>query len=141
MKSKKGGRKVKVSNEFVIALALVSIFGFVGIASESLFDYDLNFYVEASLMIVIGIGLIIEGQVKQLKMINVEGLTPENFTHLITVIIGAIAVISGLLSIPPIRLENQGFLAVKGILSIIAIIIIIVQTWIVERKPNGKREN
>jgi hypothetical protein len=123
---------VKASHRFVIVLALVSIVGFIGIVSETLFNYNLSFYVEALLMIIIGIGLVIEGKPLQLDKIKTEGLTPRNFTHLITVVIGTMAIIAGIFSIPTLRIEYQGFLAVKGIVSIIAIIIIIIQTWIIE---------
>jgi peptidoglycan/LPS O-acetylase OafA/YrhL len=125
-------RKVKASDMFVTILALVSIIGFAGIVSITLFNFDLTFYIEALLMVIIGAGLILEGQPLQLKRIKIEGLTPTNFTHLITVVIGVIALLAGIFSFPQIRIENSGFLAVKGIISIIAIIIIVIQTWIVE---------
>jgi hypothetical protein len=83
-------------------------------------------------MIVIGIGLIIESEIKKLKQLKRQGITPANFTHLTTAIIGVFAFLSGFLSFPGINLQNPSFLAVKGIVSIIAIIFIIIQTWIIE---------
>ena len=83
-------------------------------------------------MFIIGVGLIVEGKLNTFKKIKHEGLTPRNFTHLITVIIGFLAILTGVFSLPWIRIDASGFLAVKGIVSLIAIIIIVVQTWIVE---------
>lgn len=125
-------KKTKASHKFVIALALVSIIGFAGIVSSTLFNFNLSFYVEALLMVIIGIGFIIEGEVTKLGRIKHEGLSPKNFTKLTTVIIGVLAIFTGVFSFPAIRIEASGFLAVKGIIAVIAIIIIVIQTWITE---------
>lgn len=125
------GRKVKISHRFVTALSIVSILGFLGIISETLFSYDISGYVEAGLMMIIGIGLAIEANISKIKSIR-YGLTSGNFTHLTTLIIGIIAIIAGIFSLPIIRVETPGFLAIKGIISIIAIIVIIIQTWIID---------
>lgn len=124
--------KTTASHSFIIALALVSIIDFSRIVGETIFSFNSDYYVEALLMIIIGIGLILEGQVKSLGLIKKQGLTPTNFAHLITVIIGVIAIIAGMFSLPFMRIEHQGFLAVKGIIAIIAIVIIVIQTWILE---------
>jgi len=120
------------SDKFVMILAIVSIIGFIEIVSYTLFDFSLRNYVEPFWMITIGIGFILEGQVKTLKRLREEGLNPTNFTHLTTLIIGVIAIITGILSFPQINVVSTGFLAVKGILSLLAIVIIVVQTWIVK---------
>ncbi|MFH1500895.1 MAG: hypothetical protein ABIE22_03020 [archaeon] len=125
-------RRVTASNKFIIALALVSMVGFGGIISETLFSFDANLYVEALLMLIIGVGLILESQLSQLKNLKLEGLTSKNFTRLTTLSIGVVAVLAGIFSLPQIRYEHPTFLAVKGIISVIAIIVIIIQTWIVE---------
>jgi hypothetical protein len=123
--------KSKVSDKFITALAIVSIIGFIAIISDTLFSFDLTHYAEALLMLVIGIGLILEAKIKTLSSIT-HGFTQNNFTHLVTTIVGGIAIVAGLFSIPQIRLEHQAFLAIKGILSIIAIIIIFIQTWVID---------
>ena len=125
------GRRITASNKFVTILALVSIIGFAGIVSETLFNYSIGDYITALWMFIIGIGFIFEGQLSTLKRVRVEGLTPTNFTHLITLIIGLLAIFTGIFSLPQISLQNQGFLAVKGIVSIVAILVIVVQTWVV----------
>ena len=132
LKKRRWDHKVKVSQRFVTALAIVSILEFTGITSKTLFAYNLDAYLEALWMFIIGIGLSIEIQLKKLKLIPKQGLTRDNITNLITVIIGVVAIIAGIFSFPSIRIENPSFLAVKGIISIIAIVIIIIQTWIID---------
>ena len=123
---------VTASHKFVTALAFVSIIGFGGIVSSTLFNFNMNLYVESFFMIIIGFGFMIEGKITKLWRIRDEGLTTRNFTHLTTSIIGLLAIITGIFSIPQIRIETGGFLAVKGIIALIAIVIIVIQTWIVE---------
>lgn len=124
--------KVTASDKFVMILAIVSIIGFAGIVSYTLFEFNINDYLEPLWMTVIGIGFIIEAKFDTLKKIRLEGLNPTNFTHLTTLIIGVIAIFAGIFSIPTIRIEATGFLAVKGILSLVAIVVIIAQTWLVK---------
>lgn len=124
--------KVRISWGFIIALAIVSILGFVGIASQNIFEINLSNYIESLWLIVIGVGLILEIKLKKLESIKKQGLTPNNFAHLTTFIIGFVAILSGILSFPAIGINNPGFNATKGIVSIIAIIVIIIQTWIVK---------
>ncbi|MFH1359396.1 MAG: hypothetical protein ABIH37_05905 [archaeon] len=124
-------RKVKISHKFITALAIVSILGFLGIVTQSFFDFDLTPYAETLLMLIIGVGLIAEAKLKRIRSIS-KGINSNNITHLTTIIIGLIAIFAGIFSYPSIRLEFAGFLAIKGIISIIAIIVIIIQTWIIE---------
>lgn len=128
---KKEDEKVKVSHRFVTALSIVSIFGFLGIVSQTIFNYNLSFYVESMLMLIIGVGLMIEARIKKLKSLA-KGITSTNITHLTTIIIGFIALLAGIFSFPGLRLEFQAFLAIKGIISIIAILVIIIQTWVID---------
>jgi len=132
VRRKWGRGKVKVSPRFVTALSIVSIVGFVGILSETLFNYDLKFYVEAILMFVIGIGMVIEVKWSELKSVR-QGLDRENFTDITTVVIGFVAVVAGIFSLPFFRIDNPSFSAIKGIVAIIAIVIIVIQTWVIDR--------
>ena len=126
-------KRIKVSHKFVIALAVVSILGFLGIASETILNTDITGYVESLWMFIIGIAFIIEARLKSLKSIS-KKLTQDNFTHLVTAIIGIIAIFAALFSFPllKIQIENPAFFAIKGIVSVIAVVVIIIQTWIVE---------
>jgi cell division protein FtsW (lipid II flippase) len=126
-----GNDKVKVSHRFVNALSIVSILGFAGIVSYTIFDFDLNFYVEALLMMTIGVGLILEARMKKLRSLS-RGITSNNITHLTTIIVGFVAIVAGIFSFPDIRVDNPSFLAIKGIVSLIAVAVIIVQTWVIK---------
>jgi hypothetical protein len=130
VKRKEGDDHVRVSHRFVNALSIVSIFGFAGIVSYTIFSFDLSFYVEAMLMITIGAGLMIEARMRKLKSLS-RGITSNNITHLTTIIIGFVAILSGIFSFPQIRIENPSFLAIKGIVSLIAMTVIIIQTWFI----------
>lgn len=124
-------QRVKLTHQFVTALSIVSIVGFLSVVSETLFNFDFSGYAEAALMLVIGGGMILEANFDKIKSLK-HGLNSGNFTHLTTMIIGVIAILAGIFSIPQIRVETPGFLAVKGIISIIAIIVIAIQTWVID---------
>lgn len=131
--AKKEEAKSGTSKRFLIALSVVSILGFLGIISETLFAKDISGYIEAAWLMVIGAGILIETQLGKVKSIK-KGITSTNFTQLITLVLGIIAVLAGVFSLPDIKITNPGFLAIKGLVSIIAIIIIFLQTWIIEGK-------
>jgi hypothetical protein len=133
-------KRSKVSKSFVTILAIVSILGFISIISETLFEADIRLYIESAWMFIVGIGLVLEAKIRRLRTLKF-GLNPGNFTTLITLTVGAIAIITGVLSIPYFGFQNPSFLAMKGILSVIAIVIIFIQTWIVDTFPDlGEKE-
>lgn len=125
-------KKGKASRSFVIALSIVSIIGFLSIMLETLFYVKINRYIETLWLITLGAGLILESSLKRLKRIKKSGLTPEILGELTMLIVGGISAIAGFLSLPQINIQNPSFLAVKGIVSILAIIFIILQTWVAE---------
>jgi hypothetical protein len=126
---------IKTSKRFIVALAVVSILGFIGIISETILNQDIKPYIEALWMVVIGVGMIVETKIQKLKTLS-EGLNHNNFAHLTTIVVGLLAFVAGIFSLPQIRIENPGFLAIKGIISIIAILVIILQTWIIHKKES-----
>ena len=124
--------KSKLSHKFVMILAVVSILGFAGIVSETIFNKDISMHIHSLWLIVIGVGMILEAQIKSLWKLREQGLTPNNFTHLITLVIGIITILAGTFSFPIFGIINPSFHAVRGVISIVAIIVIVVQTWLVE---------
>ena len=90
-------------------------------------------YIESLLLITLGTGLILETSLKELKKIKKQGLTPEVLGKITMIVVGALAIIAAVLSIPQINIEHPTFLAIKGIVSILAIIFIIIQTWVSEK--------
>ena len=136
MKKRKGKKKKKsgVSREFVIALSVVSIISFLSIITQSLFNFSFENYIDTLWLITLGTALILETSIKELKKIKKEGLTPNMLGKVTMVVVGAIAIIAAILSIPQIGIENPAFLAVKGIISILAVVFIIIQTWVSENE-------
>jgi hypothetical protein len=127
-KAKKTRRKT--SRNFVIALSIVSIIGFVSIILESLFYVDISGYIDTLWLLALGMGLILETSLRELKSIERKGLTSEYLGKITMIVVGSLAIIAGALSIPQVNIQNPSFLAVKGIISILAIVFIILQTWV-----------
>ncbi len=127
-------KKNNSSRNFVVALSLVSIVGFLSIVLESLFYLKVSKYIETTWLIILGLGLIFETTIKELKMIKITGLTSNYLGKITMLILGGIAIIAGILSLPQINIQNPSFLAVKGIISILAIVFIIIQTWIIKNE-------
>lgn len=123
-------RKVSVSHRFILILTIVSILGFLGIVSQTIFGKDIQRQVEALWLIIIGVGLMMEMEIGQLRSLKTRGLNSTNFARVITAVIGIVAAAAGVLSFSASGLSNPGFDAAKGIISIVAIVIIVIQTWI-----------
>jgi len=129
-KESKSTRRVKASRSFVIALSIVSMIGFLSIVLEDLFYVNINSYIQTLWLISLGIGLILEVSLVKLKKIKTSGLTPEVLGEITMLVVGSMAVIAGVLSLPQINVQHPSFLAIKGIIGLLAIIFIILQTWI-----------
>ena len=122
----------KVSKAFVNILAILSILGFMSIVSYTIFGKNIEKYIESLWFGILGIGFIIEASPIQLIKRIQNKLGERNFTAITTLIVGLLALIAGILSLPQINIQNPSFLAIKGIMSIIAIVFIIIQTWILK---------
>lgn len=126
----KAKNKRRTSRNFVIALSLVSIIGFLSIMFESLFYWNISGYIDTLWLVALGLGLVFETSVSELRKIKKKGLSSEMLGKITMLIVGGLAIIAGILSLPQINVQNPSFLAVKGIISILAIIFIILQTWV-----------
>ncbi len=125
-------RETKISTSFINILAILSILGFTSIISYTLFNKNITQYVETLWLTILGLGFIIESAPIKLFHSIRNNLSQRNFTATTTLIIGTLAIIAGILSLPQINIQNPAFLAIKGIMSIIAIIFIIIQTWVLK---------
>ncbi len=72
----------------------------------------------------------LETSISELKRIKTEGLTPDMLGKVTMIVVGILAIIAAVLSLPQLNVESPTFLAVKGIISILAIVFIIIQTWV-----------
>jgi len=123
--------KNKFTNSFLIVMAVVSIIGFLTIALNSFFGIDIGEFTSPVLLIIFGIAFMIEGQTRfWFKYIKDGRLTSSEFTHLITGIIGIFAVISGFVAF--FIKDNPVFLTMQGIIAVIAIIVIVIETFVVK---------
>lgn len=122
-------RKRSVGHVLINILAIISIIGFIIILSKSLFGLDLGRYMVPSMLIVFGVGLTLIGQIKAWRTFFRDGLTMNEGAHIITGILGIVAVIVGIVSI---RVLDSAIVdAIQGVIAIIAIAFIIIQTWLI----------
>jgi len=125
-------RETHISKAFVNILSIISILGFISIISYTIFAIQITQYLETLWLSILGLGFIIESNPNQLFHSIKNRLEERNFTATTTLIIGILAITAGILSLPQINIQNQAFLGLKGIISIIAIIFIIIQTWVLK---------
>jgi hypothetical protein len=126
---------------FDIILALVSIVGFLSILVRSFSGVDVTVYSEMILLVTIGVGLLLLARVQDLKTLKYDGLTTVHFARIIMIIVASMAVLTGIFNVLPFdKVHNfVGFLAVKGLVSIVAIVAIIISTWVINpKKINDK---
>ncbi|MDD2444999.1 MAG: hypothetical protein PHX15_01605 [Candidatus Nanoarchaeia archaeon] len=121
----------RVSRPFVIVLSIISILGFSSIVSDSFFNYSIEKYVESMWFIILSIGFIFESHPRRLFKRIKDTMNDRTFTAITTFILGSIAFIAGIFTLPFFNIINPAFLAVKGLLSLVAISFIIIQTWVI----------
>lgn len=125
----------KVSNRFVNFMTVVSLIGFTGIAMKSLFERDFTIYVEVLWLVFLGLGLLIESDLKELFSMKETGVTSDKFSKLVTAVVGALAIFTGIVSLPSINWTTPAMMAIKGVIAVVAIIFILVE------KVVSKRDN
>lgn len=123
--------KSRISSHFVYILAIISIIGFLGIIVNSFFEVNIDEYVTFLWLIVMGIGFILISKPKDLYEGTKIEFDETKISRLTAFVIGLLAIIAGVLSIPQIGIQHPVFLAIKGVVSIISIIFIVIQTWII----------
>lgn len=123
--------KSKVTVTFLYTLALVSIIGFLAIVGNTWFNFDfLTQNSSALILIILGIGLIVEGQVLRWRDMAKKGINSHEFAHIVTGVVGTFSLLAGILTL--IGIQDFVLDATKGIISSIAIIMIVIQTWVVK---------
>ncbi len=131
-KKRFGKSKKKISTGFLSVLSIVSILGFFGIVMKTLFEMDITIYIEVLWILVLGFGLLIESNLRGLFRIKETGLTSESFRELVTAVVGFLAVLTGVLLLPQIGWVTPALLAVQGIISLVAMIFILIQSLILK---------
>lgn len=124
--------KRKVGATFAGVLAFISIVGFLEIISEGLFDYSFMEYSKSLWLFIMGIGFIISARPKNLYQTSKKQITETSFARLTTLVVGFLAIISAILTLPQINITHPALGTTSAIISIIAILFIIAQTWILD---------
>ena len=119
----------KTESKFISVLAIISIIGFLEIVLMSFFNLSISEYASFFWLVTMGVGFFVIARPGKFYNKVKESFTELAFYRLITLIIGAFAIIAGFLSLPQFELNHPVFLAIKGVISIIAIIFIAIQTW------------
>ncbi len=131
--SKSNKEERKISHIFVTALSLISILGFMSIISTNIFSYSIDPYIEPLWLIIMGLAFIIEASpVKLFHQIR-NRLDERNFNRITTLVIGLVSFISGTMTLPYFNFNHFMFSAMKGLVSFVAIIFIIVETWVIKQ--------
>lgn len=124
-------KQLKISNALGYSLAIISILGFVGISAYAFVGFEwLSNNTAALMLMILGIGFAFEGKIREWADFKNNGYNSSEVTHLITGFIGLISFFVGFLAL--IGLQGDVLLATQGIISLIAILIIAVQTWVVK---------
>ncbi len=107
---------------------MVSIIGFGEIILNSFFDLSFQKYMGFLWLTLMGIGFIMESKPKQIHRRN----SNDSVTDITALVVGVMAIIAGILSIPQIGVDHPVFFATKGVISLIAIIFIAMETWVIK---------
>lgn len=122
--------KKKAVNRFVFMMTFVSLTGFFGIAMRTLFERNIDAYVEICWLVFLGIGLIWESNLKEIFGISKTGMRPDTFGKIVTLVVGVLAVVTGVLILPQIGWRTPALLAIQGVISMVAIVFILVQRFL-----------
>lgn len=124
-------KQSKITSALLYSLAIISILGFLAIIGNTWFNFTyLDENIPSLILIVLGVGLIVEGQVRRWKALTKNGLTSNEISHIVTGIVGIISLIVGILSL--LNLSNPTLDGVKGIIASIGVVIIVIETWVVK---------
>jgi len=125
---KKKKEKRRISIGFASILAIVSIVGFLDITLTSFFEFSFQNYMSFFWLCLMGVGFIIIAKPKSL----IQQKKEDSVTDITALVVGTLAIIAGVLSLPFLAISHPVFFAIKGVISIIAIIFIALETWVVK---------
>ena len=111
--------------KFTFYLSIFSILGFATILTQLLTSVDIGVYVDSMLFLLIGFALMVSGGYQLIFSYFKNGLTVSEVNKIVSVVVGAISMFVGVLTIPIIGMNVEVFVGTKIIISIIAILVII----------------
>jgi len=125
---KKGYKK------FLFFLIMIDLTWFGSVVLDNLFGLSFQDYGEFAWTFLFAAALILMSDLKRIARMGVEGFDAENFSSLATFIIGIVALITAILSLPQIAVESPTMNATKGIIALIAIIYVFLDALILKKQ-------
>lgn len=119
--------------KFVVILIVIDLIWFAMVAMDSLLGVSTSAYYDFFWILLFAIGLIVISDINKILNIRHEGWHSENFANLITFVIGLLAIVTAFVSLPGSHKSNAVFTAIKGIISLIAVFYVIIETWLIKR--------
>ena len=108
-------------------LGIISILGFLGIILDASLRVDITPWIQSILFLLIGMALLTAGGYRLFFDYFKDGLTFSEINKLITIAIGFLSCLIGILLI--FEVDLSAFAGVKIIVSFIAITVIAYETW------------
>ena len=118
--------------KFLFFLILIDLTWFASVVSDNLLGMNLQDYGEFAWILLFSLGMIIISDVKKMMSIKRRGFRSDNFSSLVTFIIGVMAFVVAILSLPQFNLTSPIMSSIKGILASIAIIYVILEGFIIK---------
>ena len=122
--------KRKVGTKFVGVLALISIYGFTEIILQSLLDISIIEYSSSVWLIIMSIGFFLAARPKNLYETAKTSISENVFSRIVTLIIGLLALVSGVSSLPQVNIIHPALETIKAVIGVISVIFIILQAWV-----------
>lgn len=118
-------------------LAVVSILGFTSIFIDSISQWNAGPWVDGLLFMIIGSALMVSGGIQFVIKYLENGLTNEEITKILTIIVGFISFVVGIFTFPLAAFEPIQAVpivdGIKTVVSALAIVVIFADTWIARR--------
>jgi len=119
--------------KFLFFLIMIDLSGFAIAALYNLLGLNLKAYSEFAWTLLFSLGMIIISDVKKIIGMGRKGVRTDNFSSLVTFIVGILAFIVAILSLPQFNLVSPTMSAVKGIVALIAVSYVIIEAFIVKK--------
>lgn len=118
--------------KFLFFLIMIDLTWFASVVFDNLFGMTLQDYGEFAWILLFSLGMIIISNVKKLASMARLGFRSDNFSSLVTFVVGIMAFVVAILSLPKIDIDSPIMNSIKGIIALIAIIYVILEAWIIK---------
>lgn len=119
----------KTRRAFDDSLSLYSLWGFIALAMLIFLKIDLSAWQTSILLGLAGAGLMMEGNILSVRKWARDGVNGNEVTWMLSIIVGAFALIVAVLKLPFIALVGPKIDTVVGLVSVFAAVFIAAQRW------------